>query len=126
MKSSKPPRPAPRQSQENGNRPQLPARPKRDPVRSEDVKASSNQAQLDVLRDFALRKNFTEAEFEEAVKRTTNIEDTNLFFSHLIAVAEDYGPKEYVGFNHSSSRRRPQVVEGLRNIVIDGSNVAMT
>ena len=130
MRGSKPPVPAPRLSQERGlspERPPLPARPKKErPAPQASQISESNQ--LETLRDFALRKNFTESEFEEALSRTISRDDTNDFLSQLISVRAERGV-ETLSTQRTPPRSRISTINsqsGLRNIVIDGSNVAMT
>lgn len=126
MKSSKPPLPAPRNIQDG--RPPLPARPRKERLNVNTSPDSVEPNQLANLKEFAERKNFTQSECNEAITRTTLLADTNYFLSQLIAVRAESSSTEPPG---PKLREEPSLSglrnsEGLRSVVIDGSNVAMT
>ena len=129
MKGSKPPLPAPRQSQEKteiSERPPLPARPRREKPATTQITETPQINQIESLREFALRKNFTESEFEEAISRTTSLADTNDLFSQLISVRAEKGVDAHTAQRTQPRSRNVPDPSSLRKIVIDGSNVAMT
>ncbi|XP_067950844.1 probable ribonuclease ZC3H12B [Watersipora subatra] len=132
LKGSKPPLPAPRQTALIEQPPPLPVRQRKEKLHSPCISNSKNDAQvtassqIQALKDFAIRKNFTSAEFEKALDRTVSLDDTNGFLAQLIAVRADHGRQETQPENHKFSRYSASADrDKLRVIVIDGSNVAM-
>lgn len=136
MKSSKPPVPAPRNTQEpttsvsheTNDRPPLPVRPRKDKLTAtsgcSDV---TKQETTESLSEFGRRKNFTENEINMALERTTlsGQGDQNYFLSQLMSV-RSAGTSEGQSLPTLQPPRRINVPDQLKNIILDGSNIAMT
>lgn len=100
--------------------PQLPSRPHAVKPR---LNAEPRNTSRDDLREFALRKGFTETEFRSALvsigKRLEDI-DNDTLLAQLLAVTQPSAPKLPPRPNSNNNSAE------LRTIVIDGSNIAMT
>lgn len=115
--------------------PALPDRPKKPTKLYEncDVSSQKTDTQIEDLKKFALKRNFSEQDFQRAFERSSGIPtDTNIFMATLLAVTSENSTHQ-PNLTSSSGPASleswssiPDSGDQYKSIVLDGSNIAMT